>query len=109
MNKRLLPLLLVLTIAFSPTFAFADNYKNKSGKAPSTETVKGFEKNNKQSKEWKNLKNELKAEKDYIESLKDELELTKDDLEDKYEAAKESGDLEVEWEQDTETIIISEN
>jgi hypothetical protein len=48
-----------------------------------------------QTKEWVVLKDGIEAEKDAIEALKDGLELLKDDLEARYEAAKDSGDLEL--------------
>jgi len=104
-KKRLLTLLLALTIAIFPTFAFADSDKGGSGNAGSTqsiqseidfddeEDIEAVDEEQEQLKEWIVLKDALEAEKDAIELQKDELELDKADLEVKYEAAKESGDL----------------
>ena len=105
MKKRLLTLLLALTIAIFPTFAFAASDKGGSGNAGSTqsiqseidfddeEDIEAVDEEQEQLKEWIVLKDALEAEKDAIELQKDELELDKADLEVKYEAAKESGDL----------------
>ncbi|MBA1333696.1 MAG: N-acetylmuramoyl-L-alanine amidase [Firmicutes bacterium] len=98
-SKRFLALFLIMVMALSfPLYALADNAGEDDGdriEQPNDENGMSKGKGNTKQKPAKALKDLVEMQKDEIELVKDQLEQEIDELEALYEAAEESGNLEL--------------